>query len=68
MPYPPFHPESESTPEALTRAEFEAAFAGETDYVEFKGGTGNQGLQDAIVAFSNADGGVILIGVLTMAI
>ncbi len=36
---------------------------GETDYVEFKTGVGNQPLQDAVVAFSNADGGVIFIGV-----
>jgi ATP-dependent DNA helicase RecG len=50
-------------PERLTREEFERLIASETDYVEFKTGTGNQPLQDAIVAFSNADGGIILIGV-----
>lgn len=63
MAYPPFHPASDQTPERLTGAEFERSIAGETDYVEFKAGTGNQPLQDAIVAFSNADGGVIFIGI-----
>ncbi len=38
-------------------------FSCESDYVELKTGTSQRPLQDAIVAFSNVDGGVILIGV-----
>lgn len=63
MAYPPFHPQSESRPETLSGEEFRRLFLGETDHVEFKTGAGNQPLQDAITAFSNADGGVILVGV-----
>lgn len=63
MAYPPFHPAGHSNPNRLTLAEFARLFPAESEYIEFKGGTGNQPLQDAIVAFSNADGGVILIGV-----
>lgn len=63
MAYPPLHPAGGLRPESFSREEFERLFAGETDYVERKTGTGNQPLQDAIVAFSNADGGVILVGV-----
>jgi ATP-dependent DNA helicase RecG len=40
-----------------------ASFKSENEYVEFKSGTGNQPLQDAIVAFSNADGGLIFVGI-----
>ncbi|HVF75234.1 MAG TPA: ATP-binding protein [Acidimicrobiales bacterium] len=47
----------------FTAADFKAAFPGETHYVERKSGLGGKALQDAVVAFSNADGGVILIGV-----
>jgi ATP-dependent DNA helicase RecG len=43
--------------------DFRRRFPGENDRVEFKTGTGNQPLQDAIVAFSNAEGGVIFVGV-----
>jgi ATP-dependent DNA helicase RecG len=63
MSYPPLHPDQDSNPQRFTRAEFTRLFPCENEYVEFKGGTGNQPLQDAIVAFSNADGGVIFIGV-----
>ncbi len=64
MPYPPLHPASRSQPSGFPSAEaFQRVFAEETDYVEFKTGTGNQPLQDAIVAFSNAEGGVIFVGV-----
>lgn len=38
-------------------------FPAESEAVEFKTGTGNQPLQDSIVAFSNADGGLIFVGV-----
>ncbi len=63
MPYPPLHPLSPAQPERLSGEKFRESFDGESEYVEFKTGTGNQPLQDAIVAFSNADGGVILVGV-----
>jgi ATP-dependent DNA helicase RecG len=64
MAYPPLHPSRPgAAPDSFGAAEFTQLFAGENDYVEFKGGTGNQPLQDAIVAFSNADGGVIFVGV-----
>lgn len=47
----------------MSTAEFERDFPGEGQYVEFKRGIGKEALQDTIVAFSNSDGGVILIGV-----
>lgn len=62
--YPLFHPASRApSPLTLTADEFEAAFPGESQYVEFKRGTSMEELQNTAVAFSNADGGVILIGV-----
>jgi ATP-dependent DNA helicase RecG len=60
--YPPFHPERRERPLALTADEFSREFPCESEYVEFKSGIGKE-LQDSAVAFSNADGGVILIGV-----
>ncbi|HMJ03338.1 MAG TPA: ATP-binding protein [Conexibacter sp.] len=47
----------------MTLAEFTEAFPSEGQHVEFKTGVGNGPLQDTAVAFSNADGGVVLIGV-----
>lgn len=47
----------------LSAAQFRAEFASEGQMVEFKRGVGTSQLQDTIVAFSNAEGGVILIGV-----
>ncbi len=47
----------------MSLAEFRAAFPCESQHVEFKSGTGKDTLQDTAVAFSNAEGGVILIGV-----
>ena len=47
----------------MTADEFARAFPAESDHVERKRGTGSRELQRAIVAFSNSDGGVILIGV-----
>jgi ATP-dependent DNA helicase RecG len=47
----------------MSVAEFQSAFPGESQYVEFKRGTSMEQLQNTAVAFSNADGGVILIGV-----
>jgi ATP-dependent DNA helicase RecG len=62
--YPPFHPESRIAPQlTLSRAEFTEAFPGEGQHVEFKTSIGKDPIQDTAVAFSNADGGVVLIGV-----
>jgi ATP-dependent DNA helicase RecG len=61
--YPPFHPERSELPLALTIEEFRREFAEESQHVEFKTGIGHDPLQDTVVAFSNTDGGVILIGV-----
>jgi ATP-dependent DNA helicase RecG len=47
----------------MSLAEFRAAFPGEGPLVEFKRGTSGEQLQNTAVAFSNADGGLILIGV-----
>lgn len=46
----------------MSKGEFASAFPCESDSVEFKRGIGRS-LAESIVAFSNADGGVILIGV-----
>lgn len=64
MPYPPFHPKSALAISLMfSAADFNRHFPEEGDYIEFKAGTSSKQLQDSIVAFSNADGGVILIGV-----
>jgi ATP-dependent DNA helicase RecG len=47
----------------MSEAEFGRAFPSESDYIERKSGFNRTALQEAVVAFSNADGGVILIGV-----
>lgn len=62
-PYPPFHPRQPNLPLALSPEDFRRAYAGESQYVEFKRGVGQDNIQDTVVAFSNADGGVILVGV-----
>ena len=62
--YPLFHPQSRAPHElVLSLDEFRAAFPGESQHVEFKRGTSIEQLQSTAVAFSNAEGGVILIGV-----
>jgi len=64
MPYPPLHPSSPEQPASFASVdEFRRRFAHETLHVEFKAGAGNQPLQDSIVAFSNAEGGVIFVGI-----
>ncbi len=64
MAYPPFHPKATGSPPlALTAMEFNAAFPSESEVVERKTGVGTRALQEAAVAFSNGDGGVVLIGV-----
>lgn len=63
-PYPLFHPLSEEQqPLAVTRAQFGSRFPKEGQHVEFKAGASARGIQEAVTAFSNADGGVVLIGV-----
>jgi ATP-dependent DNA helicase RecG len=47
----------------MSREEFQAAFPAESDLVERKQAVGARPVQRAIVAFSNTDGGVLLIGV-----
>lgn len=62
--YPLFHPSSRrQVPITLSRADFKREFTAENDFAEFKSGTSQKPLQDSAVAFSNANGGVILIGV-----
>ena len=47
----------------MTLEEFNAGFRAESDFIERKSGTGQSPLARAITAFSNSDGGVVLIGV-----
>lgn len=64
MAYPLFHWENSTPPPmVLSREEFRAEFPGEGDHVEFKQGISDDRVESALVAFSNADGGVILVGV-----
>lgn len=64
MAYPPFHP-ARSTPVPLFMSfgEFAEAFPSESEFIERKSGFNRTAVQEAAVAFANADGGVILIGV-----
>ncbi len=48
---------------AFDPADFEREFPTEGQHIEFKRGVGSDTLQDTVVAFSNANGGVILVGV-----
>ena len=65
MSYPLFHPRSTAAlPTTLSAQEFQAAFPAENEYVEFKQGLSTKELRRAVVAFSNTDGGVIVLGVL----
>jgi ATP-dependent DNA helicase RecG len=64
MSFPLFHPESSSPrPLAMEEEEFNHAFPQESQYVERKSGVGSRALQEAVVAFSNSEGGVVLIGI-----
>lgn len=47
----------------MTVEAFARAYPGEGDHLELKRGFSSRRLQEAVVAFSNADGGVILLGV-----
>jgi ATP-dependent DNA helicase RecG len=62
-PYPPFHPASGDLRLALTRDEFAGHFSEENQFIELKTGLGREPIRDSAIAFSNADGGVILVGV-----
>jgi ATP-dependent DNA helicase RecG len=63
MSFPLFHPESRAAaPLALSGQEFARAFPEESQHVEFKRGVGRP-VQDSIVAFSNAEGGLVIVGV-----
>lgn len=62
--YPLFHPgRREDLPAFLSPEEFKRAFPGEGDYLELKQGVSASRIQEAAVAFSNADGGVCIFGV-----
>lgn len=64
MPYPRFHPLSELPPiDGLAVSDFACEFPAESRYTEFKQGISRRKLAEALVGFSNADGGVVLIGV-----
>ena len=62
-PFPIFHPAQNFNPSQLSLEDFQNAFPDEGDYVEWKESMAREPLQRAIVAFSNANGGVVLIGV-----
>ena len=64
MAYPPFHASSSApVPLFMSLVEFAEAFPSESEFVERKSGFNRTAVQEAVVAFSNTDGGVILIGV-----
>lgn len=50
-------------PDVFTPSEFAAFVAREHEHLELKTGAGRKPLQESLVAFSNAEGGAILIGV-----
>lgn len=64
MTFPLFHPRSRrQLPLSLTRDQFATAFPAEGGLVEFKRGSSAVQLQATAVAFSNATGGVLIVGV-----
>ncbi len=64
MAYPWFHEAGpRDLPMAMLPEEFARDFAGEGDYVEFKQGISEHKVREAVAAFSNTDGGVVLLGV-----
>lgn len=62
-PYPLFHARRPEIPLALGLAEFRREFPEEGRHIEFKSGVSRTPLQETVAAFSNADGGIVLIGV-----
>ena len=64
MAYPMFHPSCrEPAPMVLDVVGFRRLFPGESRHVEFKQGASADRIIRAVTAFSNTDGGVILVGV-----
>lgn len=64
MPYPLFHPQHPDPPPLfLDRAAFASAFHGEGVHLELKQAVSANRIQEAAVAFSNTDGGVLVAGV-----
>jgi ATP-dependent DNA helicase RecG len=64
LPYPLFHPDrSGDLPVLLSPSEFEGAFPAESEFIELKKGVSERRVQEAAVAFSNAQGGVYIVGV-----
>lgn len=64
MAYPLFHESGpRDLPMTMPAEQFTADFPGESDYVEFKQGVPEAKIKEAVVAFSNSDGGVLLVGV-----
>ena len=64
MAYPLFHPACSSPgPLVLDVDGFRQEFSGESRYVEFKQGASADRIARAVTAFSNTDGGVVLVGV-----
>jgi ATP-dependent DNA helicase RecG len=57
------HPESADQRQEFSLAEFREAFPKEGDYVEYKTSPARDPLGRTIVSFSNAAGGVVLVGV-----
>ena len=52
-----------NTPESMTLEQLQALIVRETDHLELKTGAGVNPLQESMVAFSNTEGGTIIIGV-----
>ena len=64
MAYPPFHPSNpDPDPLVMSAEEFDRSFPSESEFVECKSGFNRTAVQEATVAFSNTDGGVVLVGV-----
>ncbi len=64
MSYPLLHPLSRSAiPLLLGRDEFHREFPGESRHVEFTQGVSADRIARAVAAFSNTDGGVVVVGV-----
>ena len=63
MTYPPFHPLGGDYPSSMALNEFKTVFPSESQYVEWKEKIDRQKIRNAIVAFSNADGGIVMVGV-----
>lgn len=64
MSYPLFHESGpHEAPDVLTPDQFFVEFPGEGDHVEFKQGLPEAKVREAVAAFSNSDGGVVLLGV-----